>query len=121
MKFKNKIHPTTMKHLQSALNLGKVQMDKVNRLSQADKATRDFGSNSERIKMVSEFEEVNNRNLENYMSEGVIDLRPTKGRKFSEWLELNHPEIFETTKIIVGNRTTRFVLDGNDDPIEESP
>ena len=109
---KGRIHPVTWRHLTNALDAAKRSTggrlpDLENKGNQ-----RDFGSNSERMRMVTEKDHIYLKSLDSLIETSSLELRPGKARRFSEWLELNYPETFEQCKIVVCSEVTKFFLGG---------
>lgn len=100
---KNKLHPITMKHLKSVL----AAADRVLENRDTNQPATDFGSNSERAKVVSENDQLMQSSYEALMSEGKLSMFPRKAKKFQDWLAINHEDMSENLEISDdGNKVT---------------
>ena len=111
---KGKIHPVTGMYLKRVLDLANKHLEGSKQKDPVESNTQDFGSNSERIKMVTENDHIYKKSLDTLLESKVLELRPGKARRFGEWMEINHPEAWSSSKVVLGDEVTTFVLETDD-------
>ena len=106
---RNKIHPFAQAQLDKMLAKANEITSRGSRFGNVS-SSRDFGSNQERMKVVSERDHIYNSHLKVLKDTNNLELQPGKAKRFRSWLEEMHPEVFSACDIDQTDETVTFSL-----------